>query len=421
MPFMQWVHARIENIPGSTEKPRHSCGGFVAGGERSALRNRIAFISTMGGASWGGSEELWSRTALRLAAEGYPVCASLNASSPPHQRALQLIEHGIEVWFRPTRYPLWQKARRALTAPQKTPTALEVERFFSARPPGLVVFSDGGPFPPIELIEMCRERRLPFVTLGHANDESWWPDDGMAARYRTSLAAALRCYFVSNASRWLAEKQIGCELPKAEIVWNPFNVDFHTSPAWPQAGRNGELRFACVGRLVPSAKGQDVLFEALAQPPWTKRPWRLHLYGDGPMRGGLERLAKRLALSDRIVFEGHVAAPKIWASNHVLVMPSRIEGLPLAVVEAMLSGRPVVVTDVAGNAEIVEDGITGFLANAPTADGIGDALERFWARRDEASEIGAAASKRIRQLVPPDPVSIFSEKIKGVVDTAQEV
>ena len=65
----------------------------------------------------------------------------------------------------------------------------------------------------------------------------------------------------------------------------------------------------------------------------------------------------------------------------MLVMPSRFEGLPLAIVEAMLCARPVVATDVAGHAEVVEDGVTGFLADAPTVGAIAAALERCWVRR----------------------------------------
>jgi glycosyltransferase involved in cell wall biosynthesis len=95
-------------------------------------------------------------------------------------------------------------------------------------------------------------------------------------------------------------------------------------------------------------------------------------------------------------------------------MPSRIEGLPLAVIEAMLCGRPVVATDVAG-AEVVEDGITGFLAEAPTVGCVGNALERFWRRKEEAKEIGAASAESIRRLVPPDPVRVFADKIRGLL------
>jgi glycosyltransferase involved in cell wall biosynthesis len=376
---------------------------------------RILFVSSIDNTPWGAAEELWSRAALDLAAEGFAISASVVGWAPPHPRALDLVERGIDVWLRPTPYPLRKRAWRALTAPEKTPTTLEVERLIAARSPELVVISDGSPFPPLDLLEMCVTKDFPFVILVHCNQYFWWPDDDLAERYRAALAAALRCYFISDSNRQIAEKQIGCELPNAELVRNPFNVNYDASPPWPPLGRNGELRFACVGRLEPPGKGQDILFEVLAGRAWATRDWQLHLYGDGENRNGLERWAQHLGVTDRVVFEGHVAdIEKVWALNHVLVMPSRIEGLPLAVIEAMLCGRPVVATNVAG-AEVVEDGVTGFLAEAATVGCVGNALERFWTRRDAAETIGAAAAKRIRQLVPPDPVRVFADKLRELV------
>jgi glycosyltransferase involved in cell wall biosynthesis len=382
-------------------------------------QKRILFISSTDNVPWGAAEELWSQAALNLAAQGFPISASLIEWAPPHPRALDLAERGIDVWFRPRSYSLRQRAMRALFAPQKTITTLEVQRLIAKRSPDFVVISDGAPFPPLDLLEACVAKRLPFIIIVHCNQYFWWPPDAWAARYRAAIAAALCCYFVSNANRRIAEKQIGCAIHNAELVRNPFNVDFNASPPWPPLGRDGEWRFACVGRLDPTGKGQDILFEALAQPIWTDRNWRLHLYGHGENREGLERWAQRLGLADRIVFEGHVwDVEQIWALNHVLVMPSRIEGLPLAVVEAMLCSRPVVATKVAG-AEVIEDEVTGFLAEAATAGCIGNALERFWARREDAQEIGAAAAKKIRELVPPDPARVFADKLKELLGADQ--
>src|SRR5215469_6832845 len=179
----------------------------------------------MEGSPWGGSEELWSRTALRLAGEGCPVSASLPEWPGPHQRVLDLMARGIEVWFRPKRYSIRKRAWRRLVAGGKSLNALEVQRFIKAKTPGLVVLSDGGSLPPIDLLELCAAERTHFVTIGQANADWWWPADTIAARYRTALASALRCYFVSNANRRLAEKHIGTELSNAEVVRNPFNVE----------------------------------------------------------------------------------------------------------------------------------------------------------------------------------------------------
>jgi glycosyltransferase involved in cell wall biosynthesis len=120
-----------------------------------------------------------------------------------------------------------------------------------------------------------------------------------------------------------------------------------------------------------------------------------------------------------VIFAGLLKPEEIWASNHVLIMPSRLEGLPLAMVEAMLCGRPIIATDVGGHAEVIEDGVTGFLADAPTVQSITEALNRFWARRADAQTIGEAGAQRIRRLVPPDPVRVFSCKIKEILERTE--
>ena len=382
------------------------------------VSRRFIFVTTPNIDPWAGAEELWSRTALDLVSQGFPVSASIMKWSAQHPRMRDLQTRGVELWFRPEWYFWSEHPWRRVMSRHIGPTADAVGRMLAARPPALVAFSHGGPVPDIELLELCAAQNWPFVTIGQLNHEGTWYRDELAERYRNALRAALRCYFVSHANLRLCEKQIGAELPNAEVVWNPVNISDDALPAWPRLDRDDEVRFACVARLYPPGKGQDILFEALAAPSWAGRRWRLYLYGEGRMRGTLERLAARLGLSDRIVFAGFKSVEEIWAANHVLVMPSRYEGLPLAMVEAMLCARPVVATDVAGHGEIVEDGVTGFLAEAPTAASMAAALERFWERRSEAEAIGKAGAQRIRQLLPRDPVQVFTEKLKHLAGVA---
>ena len=113
---------------------------------------RILFVSSTDNIPWGGAEELWSRAALDLVAEGFTVSASVVGWAPPHPRALELVKRGIDVWFRPTPYPLRKRAWRALVSPEKALTTLEVERLIAARSPEFVVISDGSPFPPVDLL-----------------------------------------------------------------------------------------------------------------------------------------------------------------------------------------------------------------------------------------------------------------------------
>lgn len=382
-----------------------------------APKRRIVFISTMENLPWAGSEELWSRAALALANNGWPVAASVHNWPTLHHRIPELEQAGVALQLR--NYPLWRRAQRRLFARDKAPLDLQAISFATAKPTALLLAS-GGPASSLGLLEACLAKNVPFATICQQNSEFFWPDDPTAMRYRRVMLAARRCYFVSNENRKLFEKQIACELPNAEIVWNPCNVDFDQHQTWPKLEKEAEVRFASVARLHPPSKGQDILLEALAGPAWRDRSWCLTFYGAGPMREGIEHLVRRFGLQDRAEFAGHVAdVEKIWAKNHALVLPSRFEGMPLALVEAMLCCRAAVATDIAGQ-EIIVDEVTGFLANAPTASALGAALERLWIRRADLQEIGMAAAAAIRQRVPSNPVGVFVDKILALTERSYE-
>jgi glycosyltransferase involved in cell wall biosynthesis len=380
---------------------------------------KVAMVAAKLAVPWGGSEELWSRAAVHLVEQGFVVAASVGEWLPLHHRVRNLMHNGVRVYLRPDRYPLWKRVQRKILSNGSSHETVEVERFLSVERPRLVVLSCGAALPPITFIELCVSKGLRFVTIGQANHEGLWLEDGLAERYRRALPTALRCYFVSTANLRLAEKQIGCELPNAEVVRNPFNVDVNASPPWLPLDKDSEVRFACVARLHPSSKGQDLLLEALADPVWRDRRWHLTLYGDGPMRNVIERLVHRFNLGHRVTLAGFVPRVEdIWAANHALILPSRFEGLPLAMVEAMLCKRPVIATDVAGHSEIIEDGITGFLADAPTVPNLTRVLERVWDRRLDLEKMGIEAAKSIRKNVPQDPVKVFSNKIRSLLSTS---
>ena len=215
-----------------------------------------------------------------------------------------------------------------------------------------------------------------------------WPSGTVSPSPRRSAVTSSR-----DGNRHLSEKQIGGAYTNAEIVSNPVNIPYDVSLAWPSLGPAGELRFACVGRLYPPAKGQDLLIEALAGPLWKDRAWKLYVYGSGDMQLGLEWLAGKLGIADRIVFPGFARVEDIWAANHVLVMPSRFEGLPLAMVEAMLCARPVIATDIAGHREVIEDGVTGFLADAPAA---GEHDPRHWSDSGSGAGMPKQSARQAR-------------------------
>ena len=175
-------------------------------------------------------------------------------------------------------------------------------------------------------------------------------------------------------------------------------MPYNNELPWPaRNGNKTHIRFACVARLHAPSKGHDILFEAFAAECWRDRDWSLSLFGDGPHKDTFERIIRMYGLENRIEFCGHVSdITSIWRTHHALVLPSRYEGLPLALVEAMLCGRVVITTDVAGNGEILQDGESGYLAAAPNTVQLRNALERAWSSRDDWETIGLRAQKRVR-------------------------
>jgi glycosyltransferase involved in cell wall biosynthesis len=373
---------------------------------------RIAFISAMHGVPWGGSEVLWSQAAERLLSQGHPVFASAPRWPKTPQPIEALRRRGVEVHERE-----WLSASllargfaRAIGKTRPDPGwAPSWARIVGFRP-DLVCISHGGATCGVDWMLRCLRAGIPYVSVAQANAEAWWPADDQRGRIIEAYEGAAKAYFVSHANWRLLERQLGVALPRGQVVWNPFNVPWEPQRTWPTASQ--EFALACVARLDPVAKGQDLLFQVLALPHWRNRPLRVSLFGQGGWEQGLRQLAHSLGVSSQIRFCGHVDdIAAVWANHHALVLPSRHEGLPLCLVEAMLCGRLGIVTDVGGNREPLVEGVNGFIAAAPTVGLLDGAMERAWSRRAEWAEIGVAASTSIRAIVPPDPAQVFAQHL----------
>lgn len=125
---------------------------------------------------------------------------------------------------------------------------------------------------------------------------------------------------------------------------------------------------------------------------------RFVIAGKGPLKGALERQARRRGLSDRVSFIGPVEDIGAFMEGVSLyVQPSRWEGFPNAVIEAMACGKAVVATAVAGMREQVVDGKTGRLVAPGDAAALADALRELLANRRRRAAMGREARKRVER------------------------
>jgi glycosyltransferase involved in cell wall biosynthesis len=124
----------------------------------------------------------------------------------------------------------------------------------------------------------------------------------------------------------------------------------------------------------------------------------LVLVGEGPMRERLLRRSKRLGITDRVRLEGAVgqdAMARYYAGADVFCLPSFAEGVPVVLMEAMASGRPVVATRIAGVPELVEEGVSGYLVAPGNVEELADALERLSSSPGDRGTMGIAGRRKV--------------------------
>jgi glycosyltransferase involved in cell wall biosynthesis len=169
------------------------------------------------------------------------------------------------------------------------------------------------------------------------------------------------------------------------------------------AGRRGETkRLLSVGRL-SYQKNQTVLIEAFARLANTMPDWRLVLVGTGEDEQKLKQLAADRKLGARVEFTGAVKeVERFYLNSHLFCLPSRWEGFPNALAEAMAHGLPVVgYAGCAGVRQIISDGQTGSLAQGNgSVDALAETLLLLMKDDDRRQSMGAAAAASMRRFAP---------------------
>jgi glycosyltransferase involved in cell wall biosynthesis len=372
----------------------------------------FGFYSTMRGAAWGGSEELWSRTAGELLARGERVAICHPRKRPVVEKLQSLTDRGAEL-HRYSRINIGHKVRRVLG--QLGYTHRPYTGWLKRTRPDFVLISAGYHIDGLDMAGTCRRLGIPYGILLQSAGPCHWVEARDMDAMRAAYLCAERVFFVSNQNRQTVEENLAIDLSRAEIVDNPFNVQATAAPAWRPADDTpaSPWRLANVGRLHCLSKGQDLLLSVLRMPKWRARPLEVTCYGADSGSGRMLRETIATYGSERQVTLGGFASniESIWAQHHGLVLPSRYEGNPLALIEALLCGRMAIATDVGRVTELVDEGRSGFIAPAPTVELFDAALERAWLRRHDWQEMGEYAARTIRMRHSLTPEVDFANRL----------
>lgn len=205
-------------------------------------------------------------------------------------------------------------------------------------------------------------------------------------------------------------------LPEDRVPMIYNGVAVETIPSKTDYRKQGTLRFIHVGRFFPQ-KNHDNIVEAFARLHRVYPDTSLTLVGTGDLRDWVRDRVRELELDEAVCLPGQLDdVVSQYCQHDVFLLPSRYEGLPIALIEAMGAGMPVVVTPVGGVADMISHEKNGLLCTTE-ADSIFEAMERMYLDGDLRQRLGQQAlvdSERFssRQMATAY-LQVYEQAIRG--------
>ena len=255
------------------------------------------------------------------------------------------------------------------------------------------------------------------VINSHSSTDTWLA--ALACQTIMNAPAIVRTRHISvpiadnAASRWLFKKAVRHIVTTGEalrhqvvdrIGADPARVTSVPTGIDPERFRPGDKRearnklgldpddhYIGIVATLRSWKGHLYLLDAFAR--LDMPGWKLLIVGDGPMRENIDAKLAELGLADRVILTGQQANPEDWLqAMDIFCLPSYAnEGVPQAVVQAMMTGLAIISTRVGAISEALEDGITGLLVEEKNSEKLATALRSLCANPDQRLKLGAQA------------------------------
>ncbi|WMI65832.1 glycosyltransferase family 4 protein [Aestuariibaculum sp. YM273] len=376
------------------------------------MKNML-FISINDHVPWGGSEVLWSETAKALH-EKVQVSVLVKKWQKEAEGIAKIKSLGISLYYKHTQNKPSFKSRvlkKVMKKDFEKNHCLEQEGLSK---PDLVIISLGNHLDRqlFYYTNFLIKNKIPYVLVFQLVSDLKLVQDDVIEQFRASYLHAEKLYFLSEDNFDKVEMQLSIVFKNRDFVNNPFNYIQNYTELKPADTYN----IACVGALVTFHKGQELLLKVLAKQKWKGRNLKLNLYGEGINQQQIQRLINLYDLQDKINLKGYLSDKnKIWKENVACIMPSRMEGQSLAMLEAMAHGRMVISTKVGDAERLVVPGETGFLIDAPTVALIDKTLEEAWQQRDKWISMGKQSRRHLYKIIEKDPVIDFSEKLGALL------
>jgi colanic acid/amylovoran biosynthesis glycosyltransferase len=220
--------------------------------------------------------------------------------------------------------------------------------------------------------------------------------DPVGTRLTDRIGGATFVRSISRQGR--GQAMLSCDRDQwSKLEYAPLGIDPVAFAPRPFREEPSPLELLCVGRLAPE-KGQIFLIEVVARLVADGLSVRLHLAGDGPDRGWLQREAAARGVSAHVIFEGWLGRDKLialYGQTDVFVLASLYEGIPMVLMEAMAMEIPCVAPRITGIPELIEHEVDGLLFAVADVDALTCAVRRLAEAPARRRELGTRARGRV--------------------------
>ncbi|HGG60355.1 MAG TPA: glycosyltransferase [Gammaproteobacteria bacterium] len=239
--------------------------------------------------------------------------------------------------------------------------------------------------------------RTPVINTEHSNVPTHKKLQMLAEKPMAALSRFIICD--SEAVQRQLGNQQNIPAWKLKLILNGVDVDAFSARERPEPLRqtlglsDDTVVLGCVARLAPIKNHSGLLAAVGEIAEKTDTPFHLLIIGDGECREALEKEAKTRRIADRVSFLGKRRdIPELFSIIDIFVLASFMEGLPIALLEAMASGKPSIATDVGGNAEILgRDNRAGILIPPRNQEALCNALLALIDDEEQRLRLGKAA------------------------------
>lgn len=346
---------------------------------------QFRLLYTVTAAAWGGAPQHVLDLATYMRSHGHDV----GVVAAPEPRLMRAIAALGAVFFPNPHFVLSFAPHHDLRA--VLPVLLAIRRF---RPDLVHAHSTKAGL--VTRLAAALTRRPVIFTAhgwGFAEARTWWLPPTLLGLERLAARMTARVICVSGFDYELALRYRVARPEQLTIIRNGIDpAPYLAARERAQAGRQREAEplLITVGRLAPP-KDPFTLLEALRQLPCG----RLLVVGDGPYRPQVEALLRSSPIAERVRLLGEREdIPDLLAAADLFLLASHKEGLPRAIIEAMMVGLPVVATQVGGVPELVEHGRTGFLIPPGDPQALAQAVQSLLENPTLARRMGGAGQQK---------------------------